>query len=246
MQQPASSTSSRAAFIADLARDFGVTLAGPDALIRATVPHLISQPVLDEVLALYDTDTRFYHHAWHLHDLFDRAERGRLALTPAQCAALLFHDAVYVPGAAPGQNELHSAQLLRAYAGRIASLDLETAADIILDTAEHRPRSPQSATVCDLDLAPLADDMDRFALYNELVYLEYRHLLIEPGPAGSAEGGPQQVDDQDEQARRRFMLARRAFLVGLAQRPSLYSSRMSHLEAAARKNIETYLHRPAP
>lgn len=237
---------SRAAFIAALAHDFGVKLAGPDALIRAVVPHLVSQAVLDEVLALYDTDTRFYHHAWHLHDLFDRAERGRLALTSEQCAALLFHDAVYVPGAAPGQNELQSAHLLRAYAGRIGSLDLEAAADIILDTAEHRPRSLQSATVCDLDLAPLADDADRFALYDELVYLEYRHLLIEPGPADSVRGGPAQAVGQDQQARRRYMLARRAFLLDLAQRASLYSPRMSHLEAPARRNIESYPRRPTP
>lgn len=229
---------SRATFLIELADSFGVRLAGPDALIRAVVPQLLPQSVLDEIVAHYLEDARFYHHAWHLYDLFERAERMGLQLTREQQAALLFHDAVYLPGAPSGRNEASSARMLRQWAPRMAPLDVEAAAQFISDTSDHVARSPLSATVCDLDLAPLADDADRFALYGELVYLEYRPLLADPNAAAAPDS--EQSSGAEDETRRRFAQQRGAFLVELARRPSIYSARMSYLEAPARRNIASY------
>lgn len=231
-------STARASHIADLARSFGVELAGPEALVRAVVPQLVSHATLDGIVAHYLDEARFYHHAWHLYDLFDRAERKGLRLTGAQQAALLFHDAVYLPGAPPGENEAASARLLPQWAPRMAPFDVGTAARIVLDTSDHVARSPLSAVVCDLDLASLADGADRFALYNELVYLEYRHLLAEPDEV--AEPAARRPPAVEQANRARFMARRRAFLVELARRPSIFSAQMASLEAPARENIAAF------
>lgn len=133
--------------------------------------------LVDAVIARYGDPGRFYHAAWHVHDLFERAVQSGMQLTNAQVMAILFHDAVYVPGAPHGVNERMSALLLRQWAQHDCSGDLLCACQIIEDTADRVPRSAGSEQVIGLDLASLADCAANFDAYTEMVWLEERHLF---------------------------------------------------------------------
>jgi len=146
----------------------------------------LPDPMVDGALARYAEAGRHYHATWHPQDLFGRAAQDGRALSRAQVLALLFHDAVYVPGAPAGTNEALSAMTMRQAAHgveRIAPDELALACAIVHDTASHRASGPESSAVIALDLATLADDDVRFDAWTELVWLEYRHLFTaEPDP----------------------------------------------------------------
>lgn len=168
-----------------------VPIALPDAsaLRAATAAAGVPADLVDATLARYREPHRHYHAAWHVQDVFARAAAQALALDRAQVLALLFHDAVYVAGAAPGVNEALSALLLRQAAhGREAlpAADVEAACTMIEDTATHRARGAASRTVVALDLATLADPPARFDAWTELVWLEYRHLFAGEADAREA------------------------------------------------------------
>lgn len=155
-----------------------------DRALRAACAALrLPSPLVDQALARYAEPQRHYHASWHVHDVFARAAARGLALSRAQALALLWHDAVYVAGAAAGSNEALSALLLRQCAASVDGPDapsadeLEAACAMIADTAGHRASSAASAEVIALDLATLADASPRFEVWTELVWLEYRHLF---------------------------------------------------------------------
>jgi hypothetical protein len=156
------------------------------ALRAATDAAGLPPAMVDAVLSRYRETGRFYHAAWHPQDLFARAAAAGLALSRAQTLALLFHDAVYVPGAPPGTNEGLSALLLRQATHLAAGIppdDVALACTIVEDTAAHRPSVAQSDAVIALDLATLADEPIRFEVWTEMVWLEYRHLFAtDPDP----------------------------------------------------------------
>jgi predicted metal-dependent HD superfamily phosphohydrolase len=132
---------------------------------------------LDQVLAFYDEPHRRYHDRLHVCEMLDAAVAMSCALTPAQSLAVVFHDAIYVPGAARGVNEAMSAQLLRVYAGDVAPDTLELAYRIVIDTADHLPRSPESRLVLDLDLMRLSVSDSDFERYSRAVFAEQRPLI---------------------------------------------------------------------
>lgn len=133
---------------------------------------------IDQVLAFYDEPHRHYHNRTHLREMLDVAQQMDCALLPAQALALIFHDAVYVPGAARGVNEAMSAQLLRVYAGGLPNAMLELAYRIVIDTADHLPRTEESRLVLDLDLMRLAVDAADFDRYSREVFAEQRPLVL--------------------------------------------------------------------
>jgi len=133
---------------------------------------------IDQVLAFYDEPHRHYHNRLHLREMLDIAQEMGCTLLPAQALALIFHDAIYVPGAARGVNEAMSAQLLRVYAGDVPSATLELAYRIVIDTADHLPRTEESRLVLDLDLVRLAVDAEAFERYSREVYAEQRPLVL--------------------------------------------------------------------
>ncbi|MCW5748964.1 MAG: hypothetical protein KIT36_22430, partial [Alphaproteobacteria bacterium] len=121
--------------------------------------------VLAAALAHHRQPHRAYHDARHVTELLELARVHAPDLTPAERWAILFHDAVYVPGAPAGQNEALSALLMRATLfalardGAIAAPDaavVDDAASIVRETAHAEPPSPLAARVCDLDLWRLA------------------------------------------------------------------------------------------
>ncbi len=185
-------------------------------------------PRIDQVLAFYDEPHRRYHDREHIGEMLDTALGLGAILTPAQGLALLFHDAVYVPGAARGANEAMSAQLLRVYAHGLALDCIERAARIVTDTAEHEPSSFEAEFVLDLDLLRLAAPPMQFERFSRAVLAEQRALI--------------RLDD-DEAAYRYFCRVRRPFFERLLARDAIFRHPLSHkaFEAAARANLNAAL-----
>jgi predicted metal-dependent HD superfamily phosphohydrolase len=63
-----------------------------------------ADPLLDAALAHHRQPHRAYHDQRHVLELLALAERHAPDLGAAERLAILFHDAVYVPGAPKGQN----------------------------------------------------------------------------------------------------------------------------------------------
>ncbi len=160
-----------------------------------------------QVMAFYDEPHRRYHDRRHLREMLDIAAEMDCAMTPAQALALLFHDAVYVPGAARGVNEAMSAQLLRVYGAGVAADTLELAYRIVIDTADHLARTEQSRLVLDLDLMRLAVDDAAFDRYSRQVFDEQRPLVM--------------ISD-DDLAWAFFQRRRIAFFERLLERPEIF------------------------
>ncbi|MBM3644484.1 MAG: metal-dependent phosphohydrolase [Alphaproteobacteria bacterium] len=179
--------------------------------------------------AHYDQPHRAYHDAGHLDELLLLAATHTPDLDDAEQLALLFHDAVYVPGAGPGENERLSARLmeatLHALADRLPQWTADTvakAARIVEATTHAAPPPDEAARVCDLDLWRLAAPWAEFQRHAEGIWREYGHLR------GS---------------RAAFVAARLAFYRMMLDKPALFATPYfrGRFEAAARANMRRAL-----
>ncbi len=197
------------------APDWPAALACLDFLPRAAVL---------QALACYDAPYRRYHDRRHVLEMFAVAQARGLALSPAQALAVLFHDAVYVPGCE--HNEAASAALIETVAGGADAAVMALAARIVMDTRGHRASAPESEPVLDLDLWRLAAPAADFDAYTEAVFEENRALLASrSGLSGEA-------------LRADFMARRIAFLQAMARRERLFlTPAFADCEAPARANI---------
>ncbi|GAB4469324.1 MAG: hypothetical protein OHK0044_11300 [Burkholderiaceae bacterium] len=179
---------------------------------------------IEQVLRFYDEPHRRYHDRRHLQEMFDASLALGLALSAPQALAVLFHDAIYVPGAARGLNEALSAQLLRVYAGDVAAPLIATAYDIVIDTAEHVARSREAQPVLDLDLMRLAAPREEFIRYSREVFAEQRPLIL--------------IDD-DDGAWDFFAQRRVQFFERLLERPAIFCLPLfrERFEAVTRSNL---------
>lgn len=179
---------------------------------------------VEQVLCFYDEPHRRYHDRRHLHEMFDAAVVLGLRLSAPQAMAVLFHDAVYVPGAARGLNEALSAQLLRVYAGRLAAPLVQAAYEIVIDTTEHVARSGEAQLVLDLDLMRLAAPREEFIRYSREVFAEQRPLIL--------------IDD-DDGAWDFFARRRVQFFERLLERPAIFCLPVfrERFEAITRSNL---------
>jgi predicted metal-dependent HD superfamily phosphohydrolase len=152
-------------------------------------------------------------------------------LDEAEQLALLFHDAVYVPGAARGDNERLSAVLMRATVATLARADatlvvaagdLVRAACIIEATMHASPPPAEAARVCDLDLWRLASPWEAFQQHALGIRHEYLHLVA------------------DEPA---FWAARNAFYESMLAKPRLFATDyfIDRFEETARSNMQRAL-----
>jgi predicted metal-dependent HD superfamily phosphohydrolase len=180
---------------------------------------------IDQALAFYDEPHRHYHNRAHVREMLD----GALAIAgppqPEQSLAIVFHDAIYVPGAARGSNEAMSAQLLRVYGAGVPAPVLDLAMRIVIDTADHLPRSESARLVLDLDLLRLAAGEQAFERHSRAVFAEQRPLWP--------------VAD-DAQAWSRFQRRRIAFFGRLLERPEIFCLPAFRLryEHIARRNLQ--------
>lgn len=186
-------------------------------------------PLLEAARLHYRQPHRGYHNQEHLDELIALARRYTPDLDTAEQLALLFHDAVYVPGAGHGLNEALSARLMRATIAALGRTDrllagltegeLQKAATIIEATTHDREPPAEAARLCDLDLWRLAAPWPDFERHADGVRHEYLHLV----------GG-------DEA----FWTARRAFYRDMLKKPHLFATAdfRDRFEAAARANLE--------
>lgn len=176
------------------------------------------------VLRLYDAPYRHYHDRAHVLEMFEEAARRGIALSAPQALAVLFHDAVYVPGSK--LNEAASAELIVSMAPGVAKDILMTAARIVIDTQRHEASTPESAIVLDLDLMRLAAPAADFDAFTDAVFAENRPLLA---AATGLEG---------DALRHAFDVRRAAFMSTLAARETLFvSGAFADCEAPARANL---------
>jgi predicted metal-dependent HD superfamily phosphohydrolase len=142
-------------------------------------------PLLEAALSHHRQPHRAYHDERHVLELLKLAAEHTPDLTETERLAILFHDAVYVPGAPKGMNETLSALLMRAtIAGLVRSGEIpeppqrmvDDAAAIIEATTHIDPPSASAERVCDLDLWRLAAPWEEFQQHSADIDREFRHL----------------------------------------------------------------------
>ena len=158
-----------------------------DPLLEGCPPGLgLSPELVDVVRRAYATPGRVYHDIRHVEEVvrrFVEAARDVGWRRPREVyLAVLFHDAVYAPGAK--DNEARSAELARNAVVEYvkdASLDCNRMGDLIRLTSAHGKLSPsevdaEAALFLDCDMAILGADRDVFDAYEDAIALEYAHL----------------------------------------------------------------------
>lgn len=171
----------------------------------------------------YASAGRFYHTWEHVLDCVEKLRgfpggSGREVLL-----ALLFHDAVYVPGR--NDNEARSASLASEVLHRHASLapgELQAVERMILATRDHRlaadARDHDVAVALDIDMSILGAPWERYRRYADDVRREYCPAVT---------------------SARRFAAGRIAFLSGLLGPTPIFHTPegVARWEHAARDNI---------
>lgn len=187
-------------------------------------PLHLPSPLVAELAAAYGEPHRAYHNATHIDEVlgwYDQVADDVGWDQPAEVyAAIIFHDAVYQPGAK--DNEARSADWAVA-AG--LPVDGPRVAELILLTAKHGTvdaADGDAALFLDCDMAILGAPQHQFAAYDAAIAREFAHV---PPDA--------------------FRRGRRAFLEGLAHKPRIYLSDYFHvrLDAHARMNLALALAR---
>lgn len=175
---------------------------------------------------------RAYHDETHLDEVlarYDEVAAGPGWEHPREVLlSLLFHDAVYVPGAT--DNEARSAELARrAIAAHLpaGAVSADRVAGLIALTARHgtlraEELDGEAALFLDCDMAILGADEARFDAYERGIAAEY--AAVPPAL---------------------FRAGRRAFLERVLASPRIFFSAYFHarLEGAARANLRRALER---
>lgn len=187
--------------------------------------------ICDLLWELYNCKERHYHTSYHITWMFDKAKEMGLKLSVEQELAILFHDAVYTPGAPVPKNEEASAGLMRCllstplYGDKNESERMEilfSASNIIGATALHFNPNPGlcqmeegAELVLDLDLANLASPYREFCEWGNAVMLEI--------PSATIEG-------------------RKKFLKSLLKREQIFlTEEFVEVEKSARENIQRWI-----
>lgn len=187
----------------------------PAAFTCRHQPLRLSDELVRELEAAYQEPHRAYHNMNHIAELlgwFDTVADDIGWQNPSRVyAAILFHDAIYVPGAK--DNEKRSADWARR-----AGFDEDVAAliEMTADHGKHADVTDDAALFLDCDMAILGAPPAAFDAYNAAIAAEYSHV---PPDA--------------------FATGRRAFLQSLASKPRIFLTSYFHdrLDAAARANL---------
>jgi predicted metal-dependent HD superfamily phosphohydrolase len=185
-------------------------------------PFVLPEALAAELAVAYGEPHRAYHDASHIAELLDWFDTVADDVgwdQPREVyAAILFHDAIYDPGAK--DNEARSADWARR-AG--LAVDADRVADLILMTAKHGAHDSadrDAALFLDCDMAILGAPPERFAAYDAAIAREYASVPPDAYRAG-----------------------RSAFLRGLLDKPRIFLSDYFHarLDAQARANLRAAL-----
>jgi predicted metal-dependent HD superfamily phosphohydrolase len=169
--------------------------------------------LLLELTGRYLEPHRHYHGIEHIAAML---QSGRtFPLDAVQTMAVWFHDAVYDTRSKTNEEDSADLARTRLLAGGWSATDCDRVHRIVLDTKRHRPSSPESAPVLDLDLMSLALPWPAFAANTTAIRREYAH-----------------VADAD------FAAGRATFFAAMLQRERLFFTPWgAQFEAAARGNL---------
>ena len=185
-------------------------------------PLSLPTPLVTELAAAYGEPHRAYHNATHIAEVlgwFDRVAESTGWQAPSDVyTAIVFHDAIYEPGAK--DNEARSAQWARraisehglpASADRVAELIELTAQHGTLETA-----TGDTGLFLDADMAIVGAPIERYRAYAKEIRREYASI-----PAAAYRAG------------------RGTFLEALAKKPRIYFTDEFHqrLNMQARLNL---------
>ena len=171
----------------------------------------------------YDSPWRFYHTWSHIVTCLAQFGAQKFDNPRAVLLALLFHDAVYVPG--DKDNEIRSAELaerMLRYRSRVPESERRGVSRMILLTASHHSAAhrltPDEAKLIDIDLAILGQAWRVYQEYMQGVRREFC---------------PSVTSDFE------FRIGRRAFLEGVLRQQRIFMTdeAADRLEATARTNI---------
>ncbi|MCI0572112.1 MAG: hypothetical protein L0Y66_15260 [Myxococcaceae bacterium] len=207
--------------------DAGILL---EAAPRAPPGLLVPAELWAQVQATYGEAGRAYHDLRHLHDVlarYDEVAREVGWTHPWEVyLALLFHDAVYVPGA--HDNEERSAALVHAAVTRWlpgAQVDVARVEHLVRLTARHGALgvddvTDEEALFLDCDMSILGSAPAVYDVYESGVAREYAALPADVYAAG-----------------------RRRFLEGLLAKERIFLSPYFHarMDGAARANLRRAL-----
>lgn len=181
--------------------------------------------MVELALVHYRQPHRFYHDTAHVQEMMALSRALKFDLSSAEELAILWHDAVYVPGADKGLNEKLSAKLMLATAANgpsfFSAIDKPTllaAEHIILETTHAGEPSAEAERVIDLDLYRLGSPWAEFDRHAHAIEREFRVLH------DSAE---------------KFWTARGNFYRSMLQRPHLFATTLfrERYEAQAHDNL---------
>ncbi|MBP9827364.1 hypothetical protein KBC99_02700 [Candidatus Saccharibacteria bacterium] len=136
--------------------------------------------VYSDITTSYTAPGRHYHTLSHIADMLHNLDIYFPNRSPAVELAIWFHDYIYYPGSR--YNELDSALAMTNlfsgavdYGSRIFPGALvQSAREHIVATKKHDAQGNQdSAIVCDLDLASLAETQERYRFNTTLIRMEY-------------------------------------------------------------------------
>jgi predicted metal-dependent HD superfamily phosphohydrolase len=188
-------------------------------------PLALPGPLVAQLASAYGEPHRAYHDARHVDEVltwFDRVADDVGWHRPAEVyLAIVFHDAIYQPGAQ--DNEARSAAWARSAALGDVDVDRARVAELIELTARHGhvDRADRDAELfLDSDMAILGAPPAVFDAYDTAIALEYQHV-----PADAYRAG------------------RRAFLAGLLGKSRIFLTDYFHarLDARARANLSRAL-----
>ena len=108
--------------------------------------------MIPELIKNYMEPHRVYHTLDHIYSMFQVAQEHNIKLSDEQVLAILFHDAIYIPGRQ--DNEAKSAECFMEYCFNLKTVpfDADIVKTIILETKGHVPSIEESKIVLDLDL----------------------------------------------------------------------------------------------
>lgn len=201
------------------------------------IPALSSLPG-EQIVALrnaYASPPRAYHHFGHVDDVLAHyrtvAESSAWHQPREVGLAVLYHDAIYVPGRR--DNEVESARLASEHIARWlphADIDTPRVAELILLTARH---GAHAAT--DFGDTAIADDTRRF--------LDCDMAILGASPEGFAEYDRAIAEEYSAVPRWLYRIKRRRFFKALLASERIYLSDFFHgrFEAQARRNLQAAL-----
>lgn len=183
--------------------------------------------LLDELRAAYATPPRAYHSWQHVERVLDHVRGVDWAHPREVWLATLFHDAIYVAGAA--DNEARSAALARDAIARWLPghpIDADRVAALIELTARHGKLTPadvdpEAALFLDCDTAVLGAPAGEFDRYDDGIAQEWSGVVAPDA----------------------YRKGRAAFLQRLLAAPRIFLSEQFHaaLDAPARANLRRAL-----